>query len=136
MNQEPVFLYVEDDLDSRDIMRLLLLEMGYSQITIFEDSTDFMARLDKLEPKPTIIFLDIHMKPHSGFELLDMMRNRSEYQEMRIVALTASVMNEEVVTLKNARFNGVVAKPIDPGNFNEVVGAILKGEEVWKICDG
>lgn len=133
MSGEPVFLYVEDDPDSRDIMQLLLLEMGYSQISIFEDSRDFMRKLDALEPKPTVVFLDIHMKPDSGFRLLEMMREREEYKTMRIVALTASVMNEEIMTLKNAQFNGVIAKPIDPGVFQNILNAILNGEEVWRI---
>jgi len=133
MSREPVFLYVEDDPDSRDIMRLLLLEMGYSQVNIFEDSLDFIARMDELNPKPTIIFLDIHMKPDNGFTLLKRLRNHSEYKDIRIVALTASVMNEEIMTLKNARFNGVIAKPIDPGTFPALLDMILNGEDVWKI---
>jgi CheY-like chemotaxis protein len=133
MSGDPIFLYVEDDPDSRDIMRLLLLEMGYSQITVFEDSQDFMTKLDGLEPKPTVIFLDIHMKPDNGFKLLEMLRGREEYKNIRIVALTASVMNEEIVTLKNAQFNGVIAKPIDSGSFQDMLNSILKGEEVWKI---
>lgn len=133
MIDEPIFLYVEDDLDSRDIMRLLLLEMGYCQITIFEDSADFLTKLAALIPKPTVIFLDIHMKPANGFEILELLRNHSEYKDTRIVALTASVMNEEIELLKTARFNGVIAKPIDPGNFQDLLKTILKGEEVWKI---
>lgn len=131
--EQPVFLYVEDDPDSRDVMRLLLRERGYSKIKIFEDSQDFMAKLDKLEPKPTIIFLDIHMKPDNGFKLLELLRSRSEYKHIRVVALTASVMNEEIATLRNAQFNGVVAKPIDPSTFQGILNSILKGEEVWRI---
>jgi CheY-like chemotaxis protein len=73
------------------------------------------------------------MKPDNGFKLLEMLRGREEYKNIRIVALTASVMNEEIVTLKNAQFNGVIAKPIDSGSFQDMLNSILKGEEVWKI---
>jgi CheY-like chemotaxis protein len=135
MTQAPVFLYVEDDPDSRDVMRLLLRELGYAHISIFEDSTNLMERLGKLDPKPTIIFLDIHMKPDDGFTMLKQLRAHKEYENTRIVALTASVMNEEIVTLKNSRFNGVIAKPIDPETFPKLLDAILKGEEVWKIVE-
>lgn len=134
MTQEPVFLYVEDDPMSRQIMRLLITRsMKYSKLTIFEDSMDFMEKLEALAEKPTVILLDIHMKPHDGITLLHMLRDHAAYHEARIVALTASVMSEEVEKLRTAGFDGGIAKPVDQNLFPKLIERILQGEHVWHV---
>jgi two-component system, OmpR family, response regulator len=134
MNTEPVFLYVEDDLFSRQIMQLLLERvMKFNHVFIFENSQDFMARLEALPRKPDLIFLDIHMQPDDGFTLLAMLRSHNDYKHLRVAAVTASVMNEEVERLNKAGFDGVLAKPIDQTIFPDVVQRILKGERIWNV---
>jgi CheY-like chemotaxis protein len=134
MENKPVVLYVEDDAPSRRIMELLLeAEMGLTQVYIFEDSSDFLARVAALQPQPDIVLLDIHMTPYNGFEMLTMLRSLSDYRTKPIVALTASVMNEEVARLRTIGFNGVIPKPVDPDTFPRTLERILQGEQVWRI---
>jgi CheY-like chemotaxis protein len=132
MHQLSSIVYVEDDRQSREIMELLLvIKMGLPQVTIFEDSADFLLRLEHLQPKPDLIMLDIHMRPYTGFELLEMLRQHDQWRSVPVVALTASVMNEEVQKLRDAGFNGVVPKPIDLETFPDILHRVLAGEEVW-----
>jgi CheY-like chemotaxis protein len=134
MQHDPCFLYVEDEPMSRTVMQLLMVrKMGYNNLTIFEDSTDFISKVENLSSKPDVIFLDIHVQPKNGFEMLQMLRNHPDYRNVRIVALTASVMNEEIELLRTAGFDGGIAKPIDQTSFPNVLDRILKGEEVWNI---
>jgi CheY-like chemotaxis protein len=134
MSSEPVILYVEDDLLSRQVMEVLLMRlMKFKHVTIFENSEAFMERLTALPHKPTLIFLDIHMQPDDGFTLLHKLRSHEDYQQTLVVALTASVMNEEVERLKKAGFNGVLAKPIDQQAFPGVITRILNGEHIWNV---
>jgi two-component system, sensor histidine kinase len=129
------FLYVEDDALSREVMQILLVEMlGYNDLTVLEDSTDFISKLHALKNKPKVIFLDIHMKPVDGFALLKMLRENEEYRSAIIVALTASVMNEEVKMLREAGFDSCIAKPITQRTFPEMLERILKGEKIWRIA--
>jgi CheY-like chemotaxis protein len=131
---KPVFLYVEDDAFSREIMALILGDMlGYTSVTVFEDSADFLPRVEKLAAKPDVIFLDIHVRPHNGFEMLTMIRQRADYAQTKVVALTASVMNEEVHRLREAGFDGCLAKPLDQRTFPDLLGRILLGERIWRI---
>ncbi len=130
----PTFLYVEDDPMSREVMRLLLVDMlGYEQVTIFEDSADFLAKIEALSDPPKVIFLDIHMQPMNGFEILKLLRAHERYRATTVVALTASVMNEEVNLLRNAGFDSCIAKPIDQRTFPEALNRILSGEKFWRI---
>ncbi|MDQ7024366.1 MAG: response regulator [Anaerolineae bacterium] len=132
--ENPALLYVEDDPESCEIMRLLVEEvMQMNHLTIFEDSHDFLSRLDDLSQQPDIFLLDIHVPPHNGFEMLQMLRQHDKYQSTPVVALTASVMNEEVQQLKTAGFDGVLAKPLDMDAFPIILQRILKGETIWHI---
>lgn len=131
---DPVILYFEDDILSREVMRACLTRgMGYKNVWIFEDSTDFENRLNGVGAKPDIIFLDIHIEPIDGFAMLKQLRQSETYQSTKVIALTASVMNEEVKLLKDAGFDGVIAKPLDYDTFPNVLHRILKGEQVWHI---
>src|SRR5512143_2081217 len=103
---QPAFLYVEDEPLSRQVMTMLLRRMGYTQLTIFEDSTGFLSRIDQLNPVPDIIFLDVHVEPQDGFDMLKALRAHPVFRSKTVVALTASVMNEEVALLEQAGFDG------------------------------
>jgi two-component system cell cycle response regulator DivK len=129
-----VILYVEDEPLSREVMEMFVKgAMGVEEITIFDDSRDIIERIKSLNPQPTIIFLDIHMKPHDGFEVLSMLREQRDYQDVKVVACTASVMNEEIEMLKRADFDGCIGKPIDIDLFPQFVDRIMSGERVWHV---
>jgi CheY-like chemotaxis protein len=125
---------VEDDPLSRQVMQMLLVRgLGYSRLTILEDSTDFFERVEALSPKPNVFFLDIHMQPLDGFLMLDMLRRHADFRSASVIAATASVMNEEVNKLRTAGFNGVIAKPIIQREFPGLLKRILTEQEVWTI---
>ena len=131
---EPIILYVEDDELSREVMYTLLTRgLGYSSVIVFENSGDFALELDTLSTIPDVIFLDIHMEPVDGFTLLRLIRQRIKYNSTRVVALTASVMNEEVKKLKDAGFNGVIAKPLNYETFPNALRRILDKEDIWSV---
>jgi CheY-like chemotaxis protein len=133
MVENPVFLYVEDDMGSRMVVQMLLPLLGYPKLTIFEDSTDFIKRVEAQAEKPTVFLLDIHVKPIDGFEMLKILRKHPEFKDVIVVAFTSSVMNEEVELLRNAGFSSIIAKPIDQRRFPELLTQILNGETVWTV---
>jgi len=131
---EPVILYIEDDALSREVMHTLLTRgLGYKNVTVFENSNELDIKLDELTKTPDIIFLDIQVEPIDGFRMLALIRQRSRYNSTRVVALTASVMNEEVKKLKEAGFNGVIAKPLNYETFPNALRRILDKEDIWYI---
>lgn len=134
MNCQPTVLYVEDDAQSRRLMAMLLKgRLKLQHVTILEDSQNFLENVQALDPKPDLILLDIHVKPYNGFEMLAMLRQLDRINGTPIVALTASVMNEEVQQLQDAGFNGCLAKPIDLTTFPEMLERVLAGEAIWRI---
>jgi len=128
------YLYVEDDRLSREIMEMIMSDLLHiGDFTVFEDSSNFMTRLHNLEPTPDIIFLDIHMSPVNGFEMLKLIRKDPALGHQRVFALTASVMNEEVLLLREAGFDGVIGKPLDADTFPDLIKRLEAGDHVWQI---
>lgn len=135
MMQEQAFLYVEDDALSREIMQMIMqMGLGVKQLVMFEDSSNFMQRLSNLAETPDVIMLDIHVKPHDGFQMLAMLRADARYQHAKIIALTASVMNEEVDRLRQNGFDGAIAKPLSMQTFPDLLQRVINGESVWHIA--
>jgi CheY-like chemotaxis protein len=129
---EPVFLYVENDELSREVMKALLTRgLGYRDLMIFDTSAHFERHLQDLASKPDVIFLDIHMEPIDGFEMLKLIRQNKNHHATPVIALTASVMNEEVRRLREAGFDGAIAKPINYDTFPGALDRILNGEQIW-----
>jgi CheY-like chemotaxis protein len=130
------YLYVEDDPLSREALGVILKRvMKLEHVHVFEDSTDFHARIQSLPVVPDIILLDIHMEPISGFDMLAILRADPVYAGATIVALTASVMNEEVELLKSSGFDGVIGKPISVASFPSLMERIVAGDKVWHVTD-
>lgn len=126
------FLYVEDDTLSREIMQIMMENLG-QDLVCFEDSSNFLSRVDALAVQPQVILLDIHILPSNGFQLLDMLRQDPKYQHILIIAITASVMNEEIERLRTSGFDGAIGKPLDFEKFPMLLEQLMRGDTVWHI---
>lgn len=132
MFNDHAYVYVEDEELSREVMEIVMTQaMDVEHLTIFHDSTDFLARVDALTPRPDVFLLDIRVGPVNGYEMLNLLRAHPEYRAARIVAVTASVMTEQIAHLRNAGFDAAIAKPVRVSSFPDVMACILQGEEVW-----
>lgn len=127
-------LCVEDDFSNRLVMKLLVEKtLNVKNYVIFEDSANFLSRVRNLPKQPDIILLDIHVSPLNGFQMLQEIRGDSVYFATKVVALTASVMNEEVERLRKSGFDGAIGKPISLSTFPITVERILNGESIWQL---
>lgn len=128
------YLYFEDDAMSRQVMQRMIAVMDHdSAITIYSDSADFDARIDAENPTPIMVFLDVQMGPLDGFEMLARLHEHPAYAGVPIIAMTASVTVNEIDMLREAGFDGLIAKPIRKRIFAELVTRILRGESIWYV---
>lgn len=129
----PAFLYLEDDPLSQEVMSMILAQIGYRHLTIFNSSEHFLKRLEALGFVPDVFFLDIHIRPMTGFEVIHALRTHPAFGSKKVIALTASVMNDDVAQLKRAGFDGMIGKPLDFDQFPSLLRRLLAGEAVWHI---
>lgn len=131
--EDASYLYIEDHPASQKVMELLLKEVcGVSQLMILSDSEDIVQRLETSNKTFDLIFLDMHIEPDNGFIVLEKLRRHPRLGQPKIVAVTATIMPEELKAIRHASFDGLISKPISFDTFPQQVQRILLGEKnVW-----
>lgn len=133
-SEHPVLVYVEDDEASILVMKMVVERvMNLPTLHLLQSRADFVQQVRELGKVPDLFLLDIQMKPFDGFQLLSMLRGDPQFNNCKIVALTASVTNEEVSLLKNSGFDGAIAKPLNIDAFPNLIARIMNGESIWYI---
>lgn len=112
-------LVAEDHPDSRDALRTLLEACGY-RVTVAADGEEAVERA--IEGAPDLILMDLMMPGVDGLEATRRLRDRREFSETPIVALTAMEGGRERAL--GAGFDDFVSKPID-------LQAFLRKLERW-----
>lgn len=134
-SQQPVLVYVEDDDASIFVMKMVVERiMGLPTLHVLESRADFVQQVKELGVVPDVFLLDIQMKPFGGLELLSMLRDAPQFKNSKVIALTASVTNEEVSLLKSNGFDGAIAKPLNIEVFPDLIARIIGGEQIWYIA--
>jgi CheY-like chemotaxis protein len=134
-SQKPILVYVEDDENSILVMKMVVERvMKLPTLYVLQSRADFVQQVKGLGVVPDVFLLDIQMKPYDGVELLSMLRKDPQFKCSKVIALTASVTNEEVSLLKSGGFDGAIAKPLNIEAFPDLIARIINGERVWYIA--
>ncbi len=119
-------LLAEDGPDNQRLIRLLLEKLGAS-ITIVEDGAQAIrAALESAKAGPAfdLILMDMQMPIMTGDEATRRLR-RLGY-DRPIVALTASVLEQDQARLLDAGCDAVLFKPIEAKKFVQLVRSVLE----------
>jgi len=104
-------LVVDDIDDNRDLVKALLRHSGLH----LREAADGVAALRLLEQEAAdLVLLDIQMPGLDGLSTLREIRARPQLRGLPVVALTASVMGEAAEKYRQAGFDGLLAKPLEP----------------------
>ena len=134
-SQKPILVYVEDDENSIFVMKMVVERvMKLPTLYVLQSRADFVQQVKSLGVVPDVFLLDIQMKPYDGVELLSMLRKDPQFKCSKVIALTASVTNEEVSLLRSGGFDGAIAKPLNIEVFPDLIARIINGEQVWYIA--
>jgi PAS domain S-box-containing protein len=87
VQREGSVLLVEDDADTRDVMRHTIEKMGLP----VAEAANGRAALTWIgdHPAPSIILLDLMMPEMDGFEFLDLLASRAEWRGIPVIVVTA-----------------------------------------------
>lgn len=107
-------LVVEDDLLSMTLTVDLLELNGFDTLKC----ADGKSAIDTLQSNaPDLILLDIGLPDIDGYEVHKRIREDSRFSRIKIIALSASVMKEDVEKIMAAGFDDFLPKPIDIKSF-------------------
>jgi two-component system, cell cycle response regulator DivK len=115
-------LVVEDDDDSRYLMRLELERLGY---LVIEAEDGVKAVEMALRDHPDIILMDLTLPEMDGLEATERIRADPEMSEVPIIAVTAHQESDFREEAKASGFNAYVTKPIDGAWLNELIKGLL-----------
>ena len=115
-------LIVEDDEKSRKLVRDVLQLNGYR--TIESETAEAGIALAR-DQSPALVVMDIHLPGMNGIEALKRLRADPITSAIPIVAVTASVMNEQRQEVLSAGFDALERKPISVADFLKTVRRLL-----------
>jgi CheY-like chemotaxis protein len=115
-------LVVEDQTDSREMLRTLLMFEGFSVVTA-EDGHDGIEKA--LAHPPDVILTDLHMPGLHGLDMMKRLRQTPQFYKTPIIVLTADADANELAVKAGA--NHVLTKPI---SFDDLFDSIKRLLEV------
>ena len=115
-------LIVEDNERNLKLVRDVLQAKGYA--TLEAGTAEEGLELARAH-NPSLVLMDIHLPGMSGIEALQQLRAEPATASIPVVAITASVMKENVREVMAAGFNAFIEKPIDVRGFLDKVRGLV-----------
>jgi PAS domain S-box-containing protein len=119
-------LVVDDNQINRLLINKVLTKWG-ATIEFAENGEEAVQKVEA-NPNLDVVLMDIHMPIMGGLEATQIIRSKPEayYQQLPIIALTASMLNSEINEMENAGMNDYVLKPFDPKGLYEKLAKYQK----------
>ncbi|HEY3066415.1 MAG TPA: ATP-binding protein [Methylomirabilota bacterium] len=113
-------LIVEDSADTRDVLQFMLETEG-ARVSTAASGLEAVAVVASVRPE--IVLCDIGLPDIDGLEVARRLRRRTDFDRMRLIALTGYGQSEDVRQALDAGFEAHLTKPI---NLDELL-ALLAG---------
>lgn len=121
--QPKTVLIVDDDLMTRDLLRLMLRRIN---ITICE-AVDGLDALEKIrERRPDLILLDAMMPHMDGFTVCKLLRKQPPTADLPVIMLTTRADQKAIQQGGQSQVTHYIIKPISPSNLLTVVTQTLE----------
>ena len=117
-------LLIEDHATTRKLVRLCLERAGLS---VFEAKDGQSALAEMRRELPALVIQDLVLPDMDGFELALRLREIAADQPIRIVAFSGLVSNLDAQRIAAARFDDVIAKPVETATLLALVQRHLAG---------
>jgi len=117
------FLVVDDFSTMRRIVKNLLQELGYNDITEADDGNTALPLLQA--GSFDVLITDRNMPGMPGIDLLKAVRADAKLAKLPVLMLTAEAKREQIVEAVQAGANGYVIKPFTAVTLKEKLDKML-----------
>jgi CheY-like chemotaxis protein len=119
-------LLADDDEDDREFFSRAMNEVDPSVgITLVEDGEALMKELNKNNPAPDLIFLDMNMPRKNGMECLIEIGNDEELRKIPVIIYSTSISMVESEEEWSKGVRCFIRKPDSYRRLKEIVSEIL-----------
>ena len=123
MSAANLILIIEDNEKNMKLVRDVLQVKGYETMEAgtAEDGLAMAAAR-----KPDLVLMDIQLPGMNGIQALGELRSNPATADIPVIAVTASVMQQDRKHITEAGFDAYLAKPLDIKEFLHTVKRILE----------
>ncbi|WP_419797965.1 MAG: PAS domain S-box protein [Terasakiella sp.] len=118
-------LYVEDNPSNSALMQDALTQSPNVELIIKRTAEEGLAYIETDEVD--LLFLDINLPGMSGWDMMEILRQKQKFGDFPIIAVTAQAMRTDVVRAQTVGFADYLSKPI---NLKDVFDLIRKHTRV------
>ena len=123
MNKDMKFLVVDDFSTMRRIVKNLLHDLGYPNVTEADDGKTALPMLQA--GGFDFLISDWNMPGMSGLDLIKAVRSDAKLSKLPVLMLTAEAKREQIIEAAQAGVNGYVIKPFTAETLKEKLDKIL-----------
>ncbi len=142
MTLKPVILLVDDDADTRILVRDAIVtarqDVDVREAASAPEAIDYLDHCGRggSVPRPDMIYLDIEMFGHSGLSVLHVVKNRPHLRGIPVVMLTGVDDDDQKRQAAQIGANSYILKPPSP---MEMLKAVRMATEYWlnlhQLCE-
>ncbi len=121
-----VILIIEDNERNLKLVRDVLQVKGYETLEAVTGEDGVKLAVEK---KPDLVLMDIQLPGINGIEALGQLRANPVTEKIPVIAVTASVMQQDRKMITAAGFDAYVGKPINLKEFLDAVRHTLEGKQ-------
>lgn len=119
----PLILIVEDNASSRELLRTVLEQQGYS----VQEALDGEEALAKIRAQaPDLVLMDLQLPRRNGYDVLQEIRSTPNLAGIPVVAVTANAMPGDRDKVLSAGFTGYISKPVALSRLRDEVNRLLR----------
>jgi len=123
VSKEMKFLVVDDFSTMRRIVKNLLHDLGYPNVTEADDGKTALPMLQA--GGFDFLISDWNMPGMSGLDLIKAVRSDAKLSKLPVLMLTAEAKREQIIEAAQAGVNGYVIKPFTAETLKEKLDKIL-----------
>ncbi len=123
MSKDLKFLVVDDFSTMRRIIKNLLHDLGYSNVTEADDGKTALPMLQA--GNFDFLITDWNMPGMPGLDLIKAVRADARLAKMPVLMLTAEAKRDQIIEAAQAGVNGYVIKPFTAETLKEKLDKIL-----------
>jgi two-component system cell cycle response regulator DivK len=120
-----LILIIEDNPRNMKLVRDVLQVKGHT--TIEATTAEEGIELAK-QKRPDLVLMDIQLPGMNGIDALAHLRDDAATAKIPVIAVTASVMQQDRKLITAAGFDGYIGKPINLAEFLQTVSTQLARE--------
>ncbi len=135
-----ILLVEDDEVDIMNVKRafkknkisnpLFIAKNGLEALWMLRGNKE--ENIEKIEPLPKVILLDLNMPKMGGLEFLHEIRNDPQLKSISVFVMTTSDEESDKVTAYKFNVAGYILKPL---SFERFVQAVSILNHYWKLCE-